>query len=96
MSSEKSRIYSQLALLQYVKSHKIRGIFTVREWFFANSPMWLSMGSQKRQSNPFLAEKLSFWKEIQMCSAEYLIASGLDYEAVAAALMALEPLDMVD
>ncbi len=31
-----------------------------------------------------------------MCSAEYLIASGMDYEAVAAALMALEQLDVVD
>lgn len=44
----------------------------------------------------FWQEKLSFWKEIQMCSAEYLMASGMDYEAVAAALMALEPLDVVD
>lgn len=31
-----------------------------------------------------------------MCSAEYLIISGLDYEAAAAALRALEPLDVVD
>ncbi len=31
-----------------------------------------------------------------MCSAEYLIASGLDYEAAASALMALEALNVVD
>lgn len=31
-----------------------------------------------------------------MCSTEYEIVLGLNYEAVAAALMALEPLDVVD
>lgn len=31
-----------------------------------------------------------------MCSAEYEIAPGLSYKAVADALMALEPLDVVD
>ena len=31
-----------------------------------------------------------------MCSTEYEIVPGLDYEAVAEALMALEPLDVVD
>lgn len=31
-----------------------------------------------------------------MCSAECEVVPGLNYEAVAAALMALEPLDVVD
>lgn len=31
-----------------------------------------------------------------MCSTEYEISSGLNYEAAAAALMALEPLNVVD
>ena len=35
-------------------------------------------------------------RRYKMCSAEYLITPGLNYEAAAAALMALEPLDVVD
>lgn len=31
-----------------------------------------------------------------MCSAEFEVAPGLNYEAAAAALMALEPLYVVD
>lgn len=31
-----------------------------------------------------------------MCSTEYEIEPGLDYEAVAAALMALDSLDVID
>lgn len=55
-----------------------------------------SSNRHKFQFSRTYAEKYEFLGGDMMCSAEYEIEPGLDYEAVADALRAMDSLDVID